>query len=98
MKNNNTDLQISLPVEKLVEGILEMIKPHLTKEEIETKHIDTFLTRQEAAEILNISLPTLHQYTKKRLLNSYRLGARILYKKSEVESAPLNVCYGRDLR
>jgi excisionase family DNA binding protein len=95
MKPNTQDLQFTLPIEKLTEAILEFIKPHLVREVVEVKQNDDYITRKEAATQLNLTLPTLSQYTKKGLLTSYKIGARVLYKKSEIESAPLKVNYGR---
>jgi excisionase family DNA binding protein len=95
MKPNIQDLQFTLPIDKLTEAILEFIKPHLVREVVEVKQNDDYLTRKEAATELNITLPTLGQYTKKGLLTSYKIGARVLYKKSEIKSAPLKVNYGR---
>jgi excisionase family DNA binding protein len=45
------------------------------------------LTRQQTSELLGISLPTLHEYTKKGLLPAYRLGCKVRYKREEVISA-----------
>ncbi len=95
MKPNIQDIQFTLPIDKLTEAILEFIKPHLVREVVEVKQKHDYLTRKEAAIQLNITLPTLGQYTKKGLLTSYKIGARVLYKTSEIESAPLKVNYGR---
>lgn len=46
---------------------------------------DEYLTRKETAKLLRISLGTLLQYTKDGDLTGYRIGNRVLYKKSEVE-------------
>lgn len=46
-----------------------------------------FITRQEVAQLLKITLPTLHEWTKLGWLQSYKLGNRVLYKKQEVEQA-----------
>ncbi|MBK9477330.1 MAG: helix-turn-helix domain-containing protein [Bacteroidetes bacterium] len=43
-----------------------------------------YLSRKETCKILGISLPTLNDYTKRGLVPSYRIGARIRYKKEEV--------------
>lgn len=48
---------------------------------------EVYLTRAQAADRLQISLPTLHQYTKDGLIISFRLGRKIRYKKSDIESA-----------
>lgn len=45
------------------------------------------LTRKETANILQISLPTLHSYTKQGILKSYVLGNIIRYKYDEVLSS-----------
>ncbi|MCK5820485.1 MAG: helix-turn-helix domain-containing protein, partial [Bacteroidales bacterium] len=39
------------------------------------------ITRLEAAHILRITLPTLHSWTKKGYLKSYRIGIRTVYYK-----------------
>ena len=45
------------------------------------------LTRKEAAEILGISLPTLHYWTKDGKVPAYRIGNRVRYKRDEVLSS-----------
>jgi excisionase family DNA binding protein len=45
---------------------------------------DELVTRKEAAELLGISLPTLHEYTTNGMIPAYRLGSRVRFKKSEV--------------
>jgi len=46
-----------------------------------------YITRKEAAGILKITLPTLHDWTKQGWLQSYKLGNRVLYKKQEIENS-----------
>ncbi|MDP4285555.1 MAG: helix-turn-helix domain-containing protein [Bacteroidota bacterium] len=46
-----------------------------------------FISRKEVAKLLKISLPTLNDWTKSGLLNSYRIGTRVLYKPDEVEQS-----------
>lgn len=46
-----------------------------------------YLTRQEVADILKVSLVTLSDWNKKKILNPYRLGNLIRYKRSEIEQA-----------
>jgi excisionase family DNA binding protein len=65
--------------EKASERFFEKFtKLYSEKESIE------FLTRQETAQFLKITLPTLHAWTKTGKLTSYRLGTKVRYKKSEV--------------
>jgi excisionase family DNA binding protein len=44
-------------------------------------------SRKETARILNISLPTLHLFTKEGIIRAYRIGNRVLYKQEDIESA-----------
>lgn len=51
------------------------------------KNQSKFISRAEVAQLLKISLPTLHQWTKLGWLQAYRMGTRVLYKQEEVEAA-----------
>jgi excisionase family DNA binding protein len=59
------------------------------------KQQESYLTRQQAAEILGITLPTLDKYTKKGVLQLYRLGDTdtLRYKASELEQSWNEVKY-----
>ncbi len=46
--------------------------------------IEGYLTRHEVCKLLNVSLVTLNKHTKSKRLQAHRIGARVLYKKSEV--------------
>ena len=46
-----------------------------------------YLTRQETAKLLRISLPTLNEYTKRGTLKGYRLQGRVLYREDEILSS-----------
>ena len=48
------------------------------------------LTRKETADLLQISLVTLHEWTNHKLLTSFKLGNRTYYKKSQVLEALFN--------
>lgn len=54
-----------------------------TKREIEPE----LITRKETAEILGVSLPTLHEWTKKGVLPAKRIGSRIRYERTAVYDA-----------
>jgi len=65
--------------------ISETIKTELAHlKPIEQTKNELLITRQEAANILGISLPTLGTYTNEGKIQSYRIGTRIRYKKDEV--------------
>jgi len=42
------------------------------------------LTRQETAKLFKISLVCLNDWSKKGLLQSYRIGGRVMYRRDEV--------------
>lgn len=42
------------------------------------------LTRNEVCDLLHITLPTLHQWTKEGVVTGYRIGTRIRYKRAEI--------------
>lgn len=47
-----------------------------------------YLTRKETAEMLGVSLPTLHSYVKKGYLTAHRVGEKtIRFRKEDVENA-----------
>ena len=51
-------------------------KPHNEHSEL--------ITREQTAELLRVSLPTLHKWTKSGLLQSYKIASRVRYKREEV--------------
>jgi len=48
---------------------------------------DELLTRQQVADRLKISLPTLNELTKNGKITGYRIGNRVRYKAAEVQQA-----------
>jgi hypothetical protein len=79
----NTEELILEALKKFQETAEGLNAPRSTREE--------FLTRKEAARRLNISLPTLHSYSKAGITPRHYLGNRVLYKASEIELAPQRV-------
>jgi hypothetical protein len=45
-----------------------------------------YLTRHELAQLLKCDLSTIHNWTKKGILNPYGIGNRVYYKRNEVEA------------
>ena len=52
-----------------------------------------YITRKEVAKLLKVTLPTLHDWTKQGWVQSYKIGNRVLYKQSEVESSVEQVLF-----
>ena len=91
-----SNFNLTFPIDQLATAIAEKLQPYFQIQTIEPLKEEGYRTRKETAEMLNISLPTLNHYTKKRILTGYRVGVRVLYKQSEIESALSQIKYGRD--
>lgn len=46
-----------------------------------------YLSRQEVATLLKISLPTLNEYTRTGIIKGSRVGSRVLYDEKDVREA-----------
>lgn len=79
-----------LNVEQLLERIGKLLDSKLSKAADPPKIQSTFLSRTEVSKLLKISLPTLHEWTKLKWLQSYKIGNRVLYKLEEIEDALKN--------
>ncbi len=86
---------IQITPEQLQDAILSGVKAEIKqlKQEFQPKEPETFMTRNEVKNLLNVDLSTVHNWTKRGKLKAYGLGNRVYYKRSEVEAAiqPLSV-------
>ncbi len=71
--------QLLETIGQLVESKIKSLLPHSN-----TNTQSKFITRQEVARLLKITLPTLNEWTKLGWLQSYKIGFRVLYKEEEV--------------
>jgi len=72
-------------LEKIIKkSVSEVLKTPLLQKQSEE---ETFLTREETAKKLHISLGTLDSYTKLRLIKAEKLGNRVLYRTSDIDEA-----------
>ncbi len=62
------------------------------------KTTNPYLTRKEVSEMLDISLPTLNDWSKSGLLQSYKIGNRVLYKAFEIENAISKAAFKKNRR
>jgi excisionase family DNA binding protein len=70
---------------ELLERIGQLIDAKISHlPQTKTKEQSGYLSRKEVSELLKITLPTLHDWTKLNYLKSYKMGTRVLYKESEV--------------
>lgn len=49
--------------------------------------LSDYITRRDVATLFKITLTTVHDWTRKGLLQAYKVANRVYYKRSEVESA-----------
>lgn len=72
------------------EAILRNQLKELMKE-ISKSSTPKYLTRNQVAEMLSISLTTLWRYTKIGIVSSYQIGNRVLYDQKEVQFAVIRL-------
>ena len=70
-------------VDRLSVRLSEILPDSLPKPEPPEK----YLTRKETAKLLQISLVTLNEWSKRGYVQSYRIGGRIRYKLTEIDEA-----------
>lgn len=46
-----------------------------------------YITRRDVATLFRVTLTTVHDWTRKGILQAYKVGNRVYYKRLEVESA-----------
>ena len=66
---------------------IERLILRLTEDKSDEKKIINYLSRQEAANLLKISLPTLNEYTRTGIIKGSRVGSRVLYLEEDIINA-----------
>ena len=59
----------------------------------QSDHSDQFLSRNEVAKLLKISISTVHNWTKRGILTPYHIGGRVYFKPSEIENSMFKINY-----
>ncbi len=74
---------------------LEEIKKEIEslKKDLQPKEPTDYLTRKDVAKMFNITLSTLHSWTKKGILKSYGIGSRVYYKRNEINQVLIPLYY-----
>lgn len=67
---------------EIIHGLKNVLNEFVQKLTATSKEI--YLTREETAKLLSVSLVTLWDWTRKDILPAYRIGNKVRYKKSEV--------------
>lgn len=93
MEQNKITQLFGISPEELKQSIINEVREELKAITVNFQPVNPpeYLTRQEVADILKVSLVTLSDWNKKKILNPYRLGNLIRYKRSEIEEALINI-------
>ena len=75
----------------LAECVSETVQKEIARLITPSEPPKQILTRQETAKMLNISLPTLHDYTKRNVITAYRLGYKVRYKLLDIQNSLLQI-------
>lgn len=86
-----TTLEVTLPKELHLS--IEFIKNELKtlKENYQPKEPTKYLTRTEVSEMLSVDISTVHNLTKRNVLEKYQIGGRCLYLRSQVEKSIVKI-------
>lgn len=73
------------------EAIRDIVRDEITAA-LETYHEKQsrkkkYLTRQQVADALNVTLSTVHSYMNKGILKAYKVNGRTLFRANEVDEA-----------
>ena len=89
MNNSNSIIIHQTPADELLAmfGIVvaDQLKNLLPQQPLQP--VKSILTRRETAEMLGISLVTLHEWTKNGTIQGTRVGTRVRYRYSDIEAA-----------
>ena len=58
---------------------------------LQPKEPDKYLGRKEVAEMLDVNISTIHNWTVKGILTALQIGGRIYYKKADIEAAMIKL-------
>ncbi len=75
----------NLTVEELKELIAEVFAKELKNHHAEFLKQEEFLGRRDVANIFKVSLVTIDAWRRKGILKPYKIGKRILFKRSELD-------------
>lgn len=93
MTNNKVNtVLIPMNADDFISWVVTAVR-EAVKTEFESRSFDSaeglkpFLSRKEAAELLGVSLPTLNDWSKSGVVPSYKLGSRVRYRLSDIQTA-----------
>lgn len=80
--HNVTPKDLSVLLEEIVTNKFNNFKKHF-----EPRTPTELLTRHEVAKLFKVDISTIFNWTKRGEIQSYSVGSRIYYKRSEIENS-----------
>lgn len=80
-------LLIQTSPDELVEAIKQVVQIEIAKigdQNTPQANLREVLTRKETAELLGVSLVTIHDWSRSGIIHPYKLGNRTYFKRSEI--------------
>lgn len=91
-KNNNSNktLLVQMTKDELMQDFEQVVRKVVNQMQVEqqvSKNEKLTYTRDETAELLNVSLTTLHNWNKKGILKpTTKIGKLVYYSKSDIQA------------
>ena len=73
-----------LSIEQLKNFINDAVKTGFEQTKLQEPEKTNLLTRKQVCNLLNITAPTLHEWTRNGTISAYKVGTRVRYKETEV--------------
>lgn len=88
----NTTMLHGISPDELTEKILNGVKIQMEqfKKDIETPEKSEFMSRQETADFLKVSLFTIHLWVKKGIILPLKMGNRTYFERKKIEEKLFN--------
>lgn len=77
----------------IIDAVRQVIEETEKKKDVNAD----LITRKAVLKILNVSAPTLHDWTRRGLVPSYRMGSRVYYRQSEIQTAMTRRNFGKEV-
>lgn len=72
-------------IQEIKTQVINDLLPELTK--LLQNNSPEYLSAEQICERFSVTKPTIHEWRKRGILKSYKLGARVYYRMDEIENA-----------
>ena len=79
--------------DELKENILKDLRLELKTmaQNLKPAEPEEYLTRKQVSKLLQVSLVTIHEWNRKKILDPLRLGTLIRYRRSDIDKALIRI-------